>query len=227
MPQPVEPTFRTLPHSVKDIWGLIECFVEKWRRVSLNNAPQAVIPEVPTNSYSSQFPVSLVEWFHLSHAMRCAGCEELLGELVLTQAVPGHDALSLMLSQEGDSYWAVAYSDFVLSDPPVHRFVLRSDRCCECFEDAGIAASLVTEFVLTQIAYHVFPRVWVPAVPVAEETVDQMRVEFTSHVRLGNLWIFEAPSIAVFLRDNRRLIIGCQTSIEDSSVPGCIRKVLW
>jgi hypothetical protein len=224
----IAPTFREMPDSVLERWRLIRRFAENWRHISLKVESDVLVPPLPRNPYAREYPSSFLEWFRFCHALKAAGSMLLHGgDNVVTEAIPGHDAVSLIFGGEGDCYWGVVYSDLRLDDPPVHRFGPCGESQSDGFEDRGVVSGSITEFVLLKLAYRVFPAAWIPTAPVTEERVKQMLLEFESHAMLGGLRIFESPSVAAFVKQDGRIIIGMEKSLPKSDLPTSVAELLW
>jgi hypothetical protein len=222
------PTFHVMPESVLERWKLIRRFTENWDHISLNVESAVCIPPLPPNDFSVEYPTSFVEWFRFSHDLKAAGSMRLRGgDNIVTEAVPGYDAISLMSGGEGDRYWGVVYSDLRYDDPPVRTFVLSEDSGEGAFVDAGMVCESITEFVLLKLAYRVFPLSWLPSASVTNDRVQRMLSEFESHASLGGLQIFESPSVVAVMDRDGTLIIGMEKSVQRSCVPKSVAELLW
>lgn len=227
MTRAIVPTFRVMPESVPERWGLIRRFVQNWTGVSLIVESDLEAPPLPPNEVAPGYPRSFIEWFRFCRALETAECNCFEGDNLVTEVIPGQNAVSLMLRGEGDCYWGVLYSDLRSDDPPVHKFVVREDSPTDVFSDVGAVSESVAEFALLQLAFRIFPRSWIPAAPATDERIQRMKSEFDSHARLGRLWIFESPSVAVIVRGDGTMIVGTEKCRPDCRLPVSVSEVAW
>jgi hypothetical protein len=137
MPEEILPTFRAVPDSVPGRWELLRHFTENWQGVSLHVNTDLKLPPLPSECVAAGYPASFIEWCRFCDGLREADCEGRLRENLVTERIPGHDAVSLMLGGEGDCYWGILYSDMERDDPAVHSFGLGMGPSEEVFAHQG------------------------------------------------------------------------------------------
>lgn len=222
----IAPTFCSMPESVLERWKLIRRFTENWEGISLADVSDGEVASLPANHVTSEYPVSFLEWFRFCDALIAAGCRFFEDDPPVAMAIPGQDAVSLMLSGEGGCYWGVSYGDLRSDDPPVHQFILRTEREPDIFMDLGMECESITEFALERLAFNVFPRRWIRTDSATEARLQQLQSGLLCHAKLGGLRIFESPSVAVFATRDGTLIIGMDKSLARSRIPAIVEEIL-
>jgi uncharacterized protein (TIGR02996 family) len=120
-----EPVFAEIPDDWKGRWRLIREFVERWHGI-----PMADVGDGSDRVRKVEFDLgydlspAVREWVAFASGFEAEWFEQVMGDFVGFEEVPGHPVLTILIQNPPTHRYAVNKADLSLDDPPVDVYYL-------------------------------------------------------------------------------------------------------
>jgi uncharacterized protein (TIGR02996 family) len=221
-----EPVFREVPDDWRGRWRLIREFVERWYGVPLADAGTRRREGGRLEKRLGRaVPPALHEWVAFHADVKASWDRVFRDDYALRHL---DDAVTLMLQDEGDVYWAVRHQHLDADDPPVEAYhLVVPQRSRIRFDYRDRSADSLTAFVFHHINFRLTQGVSNGYLNVClgsqGEVLELVKTAFPIGSQFGEKHFFEASNLLAWV-DRHVLLVKAPRLLDREDLPVCLQE---
>ncbi|SKB84242.1 hypothetical protein SAMN05660841_02639 [Sphingobacterium nematocida] len=209
------PIFTTNDLTTAEKWRRLRKFIENWydfeipnttyqsQWIALKNSLPFALPPFAERFFSLAHQLQDVEHIYPYSGQKTNKFSSIFRDCLDISFLEKHDALSLLIQAEQDTYWAIKRIDFEEENPPVYSYFLNYDDDTGDFELYGTPYPSVTSFVLKHMLLYLHN---CSSFGVQIENVDRFKEKikssFKNHIIYDGIELFEDENLIAFIDED-------------------------
>lgn len=209
------PIFTTNDLTTAEKWSLLRMFIENWYDFEIPDKAYQNQWKALENSLPFTLPPFSERFFTLAHQLQDVAhvypysgqktnkFSSIFRDCLDISFLEKHDALSLLIQAEQDTYWAIKRIDFEEENPQVHSYFLNYENDKGDFECYGTPYPSVTSFVLKHMLLYLNN---CSSFGIQIEDVERFREKinssFKNHIMYDGIELFEDENLIAFIDED-------------------------
>ncbi|MBA5792628.1 hypothetical protein H1R17_01160 [Flavobacterium sp. xlx-214] len=239
------PIFTTNNLTIDERWNILRQFIENWYDFEIPDTKfESQLIELE-NSLNLKLPKCIGRFFILASQLQNMGhtytysgqksnkFSSIFRDCLDISFLEKHNALSLLIQAEQDTYWAIKRTDFKEENPKVYSYFLNYESDNNDFELYGSPFFSVTSFVLNHILIYLNNcSSFGMLIENVELFREKIKSSFENHIFYDGMELFEAENLIAFINEdlfekgNFNFVLHLKENREIKNLPHTIIDIL-